>query len=101
VLKAIGISNSTIFKMVLTESVILCIIASIAGLVLGIIGAGVLDEYIRSTEEFIPYGLSITKITPSLIVQIIIIALIIGISAGLLPAYWAGKLNPADTLRTE
>jgi putative ABC transport system permease protein len=101
VLKAIGISNSTIFKMVLTESVILCIIASAAGLVLGIIGSGVLDEYIRSTEEFIPYGLSITKITPSLILQILVIALIIGISAGLLPAYWAGKLNPADTLRTE
>jgi putative ABC transport system permease protein len=101
VLKAIGISNSTIFKMVLTESVILCIIASLAGLVIGIIGSGILDEYIRSTQDFIPHGLSITKVTPSLIVQIIIIALIIGITAGLLPAYWAGKLNPADTLRTE
>jgi putative ABC transport system permease protein len=101
VLKAIGISNSTIFKMVLTESVILCIIASLAGLVIGIIGSGILDEYIRSTQDFIPHGLSITKVTPSLIVQIIIIALVIGITAGLLPAYWAGKLNPADTLRTE
>ncbi len=101
VLKAIGISNTTIFKMVLTESVILCIIASIIGLFLGYIGANILEDYIRSTQPFIPYGLSITKITPGLIGEILIIALLIGVTAGLLPAFWACKLNPADTLRTE
>lgn len=101
VLKAIGISNTTIFKMVLTESVIICVIASIIGLILGYFGSIILEDYIKSTEPFIPYGLSITKITPGLIGQIIIIALIIGIIAGLLPALWASRLNPVETLRTE
>ena len=98
-LRAIGISKGTIMKHILTESIIICILGFIIGLIMGYVGAGILNEIIRSTEESIPAGIEITHISLDIILQVCLITLTIGILAGVIPAGWAARLEPVESIR--
>jgi putative ABC transport system permease protein len=98
-LRAIGISKRTIIKYVLAESILVCMIGFIIGLSLGIVGADILDEFLKSTEEDIPVGVELTTVTPELVFQVSSITLLIGIMASLVPAAWASKLLPVESIR--
>lgn len=98
-LRAIGISKKTIIKQILAESIVICLIGFVAGLIFGYVGADLLEEYILSTEGEIPAGVKLTKITPELILQVSFITLAIGILAGVIPALWASKVTPIRAIR--
>lgn len=98
-LRAIGISKSTIVKNILAESIMICLIGFIAGALLGIIGSSLLEDFIRSTEQEIPVGIEITTITPGLVLTVSFITIIIGILASIIPAIWASRLVPVESIR--
>jgi ABC-type lipoprotein release transport system permease subunit len=98
-LRAIGISKSTIIKYIVIESVFICILGFILGIILGYAGAGMLDDIIRNTEDDIPVGIEITTITPDLIIQVSLITFVIGILASVTPAVWAARLQPVESIR--
>ncbi len=100
-LRAIGFSRSSIFKMVLLEGFIIAAAGFIIGLFFGFIDAWVLDEYIRRTVTGIPAGIHVTEITWVVVLQVTLLGMLIGAVAGLLPAYWATRVNIAQTLRQE
>jgi ABC-type lipoprotein release transport system permease subunit len=98
-LRAIGISKSTIIKYILMESVLICMLGFLFGVILGYIGSGILEEIIINTQDEIPVGIEITSITYDLVLQVSLITLAIGVLASLVPAAWASKLTPVESIR--
>jgi ABC-type lipoprotein release transport system permease subunit len=100
-LRAIGISKLTINLNIFKESLVISILGLIIGIILGLIGSEFLNQYIISLYDFIPASIQVTVITPGLLLEVTIITLIIALLASLGPCYWAGKVNPAETIRME
>ncbi len=100
-LRAIGFSRSSIFKQVLIEGIIISLVGFALGLLMGFFDVWALDELLRRTLTGIPEGIHVTEITGVVIMEVTLVALIIGAVAGLLPAYWATRIDIAKTLRQE
>jgi ABC-type antimicrobial peptide transport system permease subunit len=101
VLRALGHSKSTIFKLVLTESILICVISFIIALVLGYIGVEFVNSYTLSIREGLPKDFRVALLTPTLALSAGGGAILIGVIAGLIPAYWASSVNIVDTLKSE
>ncbi|MFR7951346.1 MAG: ABC transporter permease, partial [Acutalibacteraceae bacterium] len=89
--KALGARTRTILFQFLTESVILCLIGGIIGMILGISGAGVVS-YIMD----IPMSVKFSTILIS-----VGFSSAIGIFFGIYPARKAAKMPPIEALRRD
>lgn len=92
-LRAVGWTRSRIAKMILAESVVM----SVVGGVLGVVAACVLVYVI--TQLPAAKGLIEGEISPSVVLQGMAIALVVGVLGGVLPALNATRLAPAEALR--
>lgn len=91
-LRAVGWTRGRIARMILGESVLL----SVLGGVLGVLGAMALVFVLTQ----LPAAMMVqSRISPTVIVQGMTVALVVGILGGVLPALHATKLAPADALR--
>ena len=88
--KALGAKRKDILTQFLSESLILCIMGGIVGIILGL-GLGMFLQI---------FGLTFTANSLIIIISFASSA-IIGLIFGIFPAYKASKLNPIDALRTE
>jgi ABC-type lipoprotein release transport system permease subunit len=100
-LRAIGFSRMSIFRLVLEEGFIISVGGFLLGLLFGLFDTWVLDEYLKRTITGIPAGIHVTEITPLVVLEVTLVGMVIGAVAGLLPAYWATRVNIAETLRHE
>jgi putative ABC transport system permease protein len=100
-LRAIGFSRASIFKLVLVEAVLICLIGFVVGLILGGIGVEVVNGYAESVGTGLPEGFKIAKITPGLLIRATASITVIGVLVGLIPAYWASRLNIVEALKSE
>jgi ABC-type lipoprotein release transport system permease subunit len=100
-LRALGFSRTSVFKLVLFESVLICLIGFVIGLIFGALGAEVINFYAHSMQTGLPEGFKIAKITPPLLLRATGSITIIGVLVGLIPAYWASRLNIVDALKSE
>lgn len=101
-LKALGTKRKDIYKMFLTESLIMGISGGILGLILGIIGGWLLNLIINMVAVSTGSQVMNFFYTPYYFAIVIIgFAMIIGIVTGLYPAKKATKINPLDALRYE
>ncbi|MFH0863272.1 MAG: ABC transporter permease [Candidatus Altiarchaeota archaeon] len=91
VMKAIGATTSTILLQVLQESAILSLIGGFAGLTLGYLSMSLVTQYTTFTPIM----------TPQLISLGLGFSLILGMGAGLYPAWSASQLDPIRVLRYE
>jgi len=97
--RALGASPSNIRSQILTESVFLIIISGMAGIVLGallIFGLNYGLELSGPIDMFANPSVSL-----SVIITALVILLVSGLLAGLIPAQTAIKLKPVDALRSE
>lgn len=89
--KALGARTSHLTTQFLTESVILCSIGGIVGIILGIIGAYA--------------ACSVIDVKPSITIWTVLLALsfsfAVGLFFGIYPARKAAKMNPIEALRRE
>ncbi len=99
--RALGATPAVIIKQILTESVVLSLIAGMAG----IIFASLVLWLINFGLEQAPNSDQIPIVNPSVNLGVVVIALLIlvvaGLLAGLIPAITAIKVKPIDALRTE
>ena len=91
VMKAIGATTTNILTQVLEESAILSLIGGVAGLLLGY-GTTVL---VGSYTDFTPI------LTTDLVAMGLGFSIILGMGAGLYPAWAASQLDPIEVLRYE
>ena len=89
--KALGAKTSTILFQFLTESIILCLIGGLIGLLLGVFGAAVVSHVMH-----IPLD-----VKPSTVAIAVGFSTAIGVIFGVYPARRAAKMPPIEALRRE
>jgi putative ABC transport system permease protein len=91
-LRAIGATRRQVLIIFLAEAVVLSGLGGAAGLALGIGGAWILHGLMPVLPVHTPWGYVLVAE---------FLAIIIGLLAGILPAYHAAGLNPVQALRSE
>jgi len=100
VMKAVGAKNSDILKLFITETAVLSGIGGLVGSGLGIAAAKVVSVVLPMIGGE-AVGEVPMVIDPLIILAGIIVAIIVGILAGLYPARRASKMSPAEAVRYE
>jgi ABC-type antimicrobial peptide transport system permease subunit len=95
VLRALGWRRGRILQMILGEALLLCVVGGALGIGLG--------AWLTHTLNQVPAlaGMLDAAITPALIVQATIVALLLGAASGLYPAWRAAQLQPVEAMRYE
>jgi len=96
ILKSIGARNSMIFQLFFIESGLLGMMGGIVGIILGLILAYGLAAVGRAT-----LGVDLIQAHVSIfwIIFALMFSFIVGLGAGLVPAYQASKKHPVEALR--
>ena len=95
VLRAIGWSSRRILWMILMESITVCLLGGVFGIVLGYLIVTSLSSMTLAM------GVHAGNITAALIQQSLGVVLVLGITGGLYPAWRASRLEPVEALRYE
>lgn len=94
--KAIGGSNASIFAQFLMESVFMTILAGTAGAILGVVFVKLAQVAIGEGTVF----MSAPRLAWESFFPIVIVMVLTGIAAGVLPAIRASRIEPAVSLRS-
>ena len=95
VLRAVGWPSGRVLRMVLTESLLLCVAAAVVGSVLGVAMVR-LVVLIPSVS-----GLLLPAFPPGVFVRALLVALAVGLLGAIYPAVRATRLTPMEALRYE
>jgi putative ABC transport system permease protein len=97
-LRAMGATKAHVFRLIITEAVILSLVGGIAGI---IAGSGLLSlsrsAIIQSLK--LPYLLPSLPVLAELVAGALLFAVITGLLASLLPAVFASRMEPYDAIR--
>jgi putative ABC transport system permease protein len=91
-LRALGARQPQILGLFLGEAVVLAAIGGLSGLALGAGIAGLLHAVLPALPVHIPLGY---------VLLAEVVAVSIGLVAGVVPAYRAAKMDPVEALRAE
>jgi putative ABC transport system permease protein len=98
IMKAIGARNKDIMLIFLFNSGLVGIIGGIIGVFFGIVASYLLGGGLMSTPRGDPIE---TVVSLQIVVLALFISVVVGILAGMIPAYQGSKLKPVDALRYE
>jgi putative ABC transport system permease protein len=95
ILRAVGWRGSRILRLILGESLVLCVVAAIAGTALGVLAtrAILLVEAVR--------GLLQPEYSPGVFVRALVVAVVVALAGAAYPAFRAVRLTPMEALRHE
>lgn len=100
-LRAIGMSEARLFRLIVTEAAILIAVATVAGFVLGWFGAIGFDAFLRSANaERTPASFRFTRFSWGLLAEVSLLIGLMGLVAGLVPAWRATRVNLLVALRS-
>jgi len=99
IMKSMGASAMHIFRLIWTESVIICLLGGILGALLSIGLAAATEALIRYILPYSPKG-SLIYIDLPLILRSIGIIVGIGLFSGIYPAYRAARVKPIEAIRS-
>ena len=88
--KAIGAKRRAILSQFLFESAAICLVGGAVGVVLSFAVAAIIDKLVMPAS-----------VSPAIVVTALLVALAVGVLAGIVPAWRASRLNPIDALRYE
>ena len=96
VVRALGAKPGFLFRLVLTEAVLLSLVGAAGGVVLGRLGIVVVN---RIAQGLI--GISVAALTPRLVLFSVAVAFTMGLLSGLLPAFRAARIPVAVAMARE
>ena len=97
VFKAVGAKNADIMMVVVLESGLLSLLGGVIGTLAGIAFSSAAGKIIAAAG----YAAFSPLVTWQLVAGALLFSLVIGIVAGIFPAYQASRLRPVDALRYE
>ncbi|MFH1590879.1 MAG: ABC transporter permease [archaeon] len=97
IMKAIGAKNRDIMLIFLFNSVLIGLVGGIIGIILGTMLSGAIPA-LMGDIGFFRGG---TIVSAGAVAMAISVSVVVGILAGIIPAYQASKLKPVDALRYE
>jgi putative ABC transport system permease protein len=100
ILKTIGAMPWDIFKLIWTETLILCSIGGALGVILALILSRVTEIVIRQVLPYAPSG-GLVLIDLKLVLITLAAILCIGLLSGLYPAWKAGRIRPLEAIRSD
>ncbi len=100
ILKTIGAMPLDIFKLIWTETMILCTAGGILGIAFALILARVTDILIRTVLPYAPGG-GLVLIDLRLALITLGAIMCIGLLSGIYPAWRAGRIRPLEAIRGE
>ncbi|MEX0799765.1 MAG: ABC transporter permease [Dehalococcoidia bacterium] len=95
ILRAVGWSGRRILRMIIAESLILCVLAAFVGAVLGILAtrAILLIDTVSNLLE--------PQYTPEVFIRALVVAVVVALVGAAYPAFRAVRLTPMEALRYE
>lgn len=96
--KALGATDRSIRVQVLAESMVLCVVAGVLGILLGFVAY---QSLIFAAAKFIPNMQFVWIFDPVAAALSFFAILVVGVASGLVPALRAEKLQVIEALRTE
>jgi putative ABC transport system permease protein len=99
VMKAIGASQLDIFKLIWTETILVCTFGGVLGSILAFLGSSVVERIIKGILPYAPSG-QLVLIKPSLLLAAFLGAIILGVVSGIYPAWRASSMRPVEAIRT-
>lgn len=100
VLRAVGMTRGSVFRLMATEALLLSGAGGVLGLVLALgLGPGI-EALVRPFLPLAPDA-GLFQLSAPTVADCGALTLLVGLAAGLYPAWQAGRLSPAAALRTE
>lgn len=100
IMRALGASRAHLFVLVTLESSLLAAAATGVGLSLAVFGGHYLEEMIRPFLPMTPTG-RLWDLTGSDLARIVTLCFVVGVFAGIYPAWRASRIQPAIALKPE
>lgn len=97
-MRAIGASRFDTFRIIIKETLVLTTAGGIAGVIIANIGATAIEGFVKQFMPYVPSGKLIT-FEPSLAAVCIMFSVVLGILAGVYPAWKASRITPIEAIR--
>ena len=99
-MRCIGASPGSVFQIVLTETVTLCLAGGLVGVLVGALGSSLADALIRRVLPYAPAG-KMVIFDPWVFALTLGVAVGIGAFAGVYPSWRASHVSPMEAVRNE
>jgi putative ABC transport system permease protein len=100
ILKTMGAMPGDIFRLVWTETLILCGVGGIAGVGVALLFAHFTDLMVRRILPYAPSG-GLVVIDAGLAAATLAIIVAVGLVSGMYPAWKAGRMRPLESIRSD
>ena len=98
VIKAIGASRTDVFKLIWTETIIVCAMGGILGSIAAFLGSGAVEYILKMILPYAPSG-RLVVISPGLLGGAFLGTVAVGLISGFYPAWRASSMRPVEAIR--
>lgn len=97
-MRAIGASRRDVFQIILQETTVIALVGGFSGILLAALGARLVEAFVRRVMPYVPNG-EMVVFDWKLALASVSFTFLVGILAGLYPAWKAARINPIEAIK--